>query len=108
MHSRFVDICDKSNSNMASCLPQINVNRRSTGRIFFFFFFFFNFGEQSPLDRDEEVSEYSGNSCKSEDEVKSTEESKSFNESESDVSEDAAANTGYKNERVHVLHFFRP
>lgn len=107
MHSRFVDICDKSNSNMASCSPQINVNRRSTGR-FFYFLFFFNFDEQTPLDRDKEVSEYSGNSCKSEDEVESTEESKSSDQSESDMSEDAAANTGDKNERGNVLHFSRP
>ena len=53
-----------------------------------------NLGEKSLLDREEDVSEYSGNSSESEDEVESTEESRGSDESDTDVSEDVAANTG--------------
>ena len=52
-----------------------------------------NLGEKSLLDR-EDVSEYSGNSSESEDEVESTEESRGSDESDIDVREDAASNTG--------------
>lgn len=51
-------------------------------------------GEESLLDSEGDVSEYSANSSESEDEIETTKESESLDESMSDVSEDVAVGDG--------------
>ena len=64
-----------------------------------------NLGEENLLDREEQdVLERGSNSSESEDEVESIKESQGSDESDSDVSEDAAANTDGRNERGNVFY----
>ena len=59
--------------------------------------------EESLLDSEENVSEYSANSSESEDEIETTKESESLDESTSDVSEDVAVGDGNRRGQIFVV-----